>query len=871
MPQRSEDVIDSAGKFAGAGAPGMLAGTRVVEVGDEMGEYCGLLLAGLGADVVKVEPPGGSATRRIGPFHRDRPDPEGSLYFWHYNRAKRSVALDLAAPDGRPALTRLLAGADVLLDSTCGGLNAALGLDRAALAREFPALVVARVTPFGDTGPWQDYKGSDLVHLALGGVMMNCGYDPDPADRYDLPPIAPQLWHAYHIAGEQHAIAILAALVHRHRTGAGQDVACAIHAAVAVATEIDLMSWVMRRAPLYRQTCRHATEARSRTPNISHTKDGRWYITWLIGARDEVNLVPFLERYGMAADLQKPAGDSDFKARDVPGSTPTDERKAHIFEVVQRFVRAYRYDDMPWHEAQEAGLLWAPLRKPHENARDEHWRLRRSFAEVEHPELGRSFTYATSKWLSTETSWQVGRRAPVVGEHTKEVLAEPAPLRAAAPPSPPAAPAPRLSARGRPFPLQGVRILDFSWFLASAGGTRCAAALGAECLKVEWKGNPDTRLGAMAPVGGRAARAAATAPLRGETDPEMGGQFNNKNTGKRGLSLNVRDPRGLAIARELVKICDVVAEGFSPGVLDRLGLGYDALKSIRPDIIYVQQSGMGSHGRYGRMRTVGPIAQAFSGASEMSGLPEPSMPAGWGYSYLDWMGAFAFAQAILGALYYRSRTGKGQRIDASQCEVGLFLNGPAVLDWSANGRPWQRYGNRSPYKPAAPHGAYRCAGDDRWLAIACFTESEWASLAGVAGHPEWGADPRFATLDARLANQDALDALVTAWTSAQGAYQCMHRLQAAGVPAGVCQTAGDRCDLDPQLAALEWLTEVRGTRIGTWPFAEFPVKLSATPAHIGGPINRAAPMYGEDNEYVLGELLGRSSAEIARLAADGVI
>ena len=870
--ERNAQVAESANQLAAPAAPGMLAGTRVVEIGAEMGEYCGLLLAGLGADVVKIEPPGGSPTRRIGPFYGDRPDPEGSLYFWNYNRAKRSVALDLHGAAGRESLPRLLAGADVLLDSTCGGLNDALGLGREQLARDFPSLIVARMTPFGDSGPWQGYKASDLVHLALGGVMMNCGYDPDPADRYDLPPIAPQMWHAYHIAGEQHAIAILAALLHRHRSGEGQDVSCAVHEAVSVATEIDLMSWVMRRATLYRQTCRHSTESPSRTPNISHTKDGRWYITWLIGARDEANLVPFLERYRMGADLQKPAADSDFKARDVPGSSPTDERKAHILEVVQRFVRSYRYEDMPWYQAQEAGLLWAPLRKPHENALDEHWRVRRAFAEVEHPELGRSFTYATSKWLSTETSWQVGRRAPRVGEHTQAVLSEPAPAApVAAPARPREAGAPRLSARGRPFPLQGVRIMDFSWFLASAGGTRCAAALGAECIKVEWKGNPDTRLGAMAPVGGREARAAATAPLRGVTDPEMGGQFNNKNAGKRGLSLNVRHPRGLEIAKELVRISDVVAEGFSPGVLDRLGLGYDVLKSIRPDIIYVQQSGMGSYGRYGRMRTVGPIAQAFAGTSDMSGLPEPTMPAGWGYSYLDWMGAFAFAQAILGALYYRERTGKGQMIDASQSEVGLFIGGTAVLDWSANGRPWQRYGNRSPYKPAAPHGAYRCAGDDRWIAIACFDEADFAALAQVAGRPEWRADARFATLAARLANQDALDAALTAWTSTQDAYECMHRLQAAGVAAGVCQTAGDRCDTDPQLAALEWLTEVRGTRIGTWPIAEFPVKLGATPAHVGGTTNRGAPNYGEDNAYVLGELLGISTAEIGRLAEEGVI
>ena len=183
---------------------------------------------------------------------------------------------------------------------------------------------------------------------------------------------------------------------------------------------------------------------------------------------------------------------------------------------------------------------------------------------------------------------------------------------------------PRVSAlHGKPFPLQGVKILDFAWFLASAGGTRFLAAMGAESFKVEWKDNPDTRLAAMAPVGGRAARDAATGPLPGVKDPDMGGQFNNKNAGKRGISLNIRHPKGLQIAKDLVRICDVVAEGFSPGVLQRLGLGYDVMKSIRPDIIYIQQSGMGVHGLYGRMRTVGPVAAAFAGQGDMSGLPDP--------------------------------------------------------------------------------------------------------------------------------------------------------------------------------------------------------------------------------------------------------
>lgn len=844
-------------------APGLLSGLRVVELADESAEYTGLMLAGLGAEVVKLEPAEGAATRRIGPFLHDQPGPERSLHFWTYNRAKRSAVLALDSAEGEA----LLARADILLTTD-------RALDQAALRARHPRLILARLTPFGDDGPWKDFKGSDLVHLALGGIMMNCGYDPDPAKHYDLPPIAPQLWHAYHIAGEQLMVGILAALLHRLHTGEGQYVSLAVHEAVSKNPELDVMSWVMRRAPLFRMTCRHAGETPTHVPSIGHTKDGRWCIATGVSVRDQGNLVPFLERYGMQADLQRPGEGADHKARNVPGSAGPNEFAAHITEVVQRFIRAHTWENLPWREAQAAGLLWAPLRKPHENAEDPHWQERGTFAEVAHPEHGRSFTYPVSRWLSTETRWQVGRRAPLLGEDTAAVLAG---LRETAPaPTVPARPravaAPKLSERGKPFPLQGVRIFDFSWFLASAGGTRLAAALGADVIKVEWKENPDTRLAAMAPVGGREARRAATAPLKPVADHDMGGQFNNKNAGKSGLSLNIRHPKGLEIARRMIAQSDVVAEGFSPGVLQRLGLGYDALRAIRPDIIYVQQSGMGGVGRYGRFRTIGPVAAAFAGTSEMSGLPEPAMPAGWGYSYLDWMGAYGFCMAILGALLHRDRTGQGQWIDGSQCESGIFIGGVPVLDFSANGRVWSRIGNRSPYKPAAPHGAYRCAGADRWLAIACFEDSEFQALARVAGHGEWLDDPRFATLAARLANQDALDAAVSAWTAGQDAHAAMLALQRAGVPAGVCQDAEDRCDRDPQLAALDWLTEVTGTKIGAWPVTELPAaKLSATPGHAAGLTRRGAPCYGEDNVRLLGELCGYTPAEVAALAEDGVI
>jgi len=876
-------------------APGPLAGVRVLEIGGEQADYAGLLCAGLGASVVKIEPPEGSPGRRIGPFYAGVEGPDRSLYFWGYNRGKRSVVLDLADPAGRQRLGSLLADADVLIDATPVGELAELGLDPAA----HPELVHARLTPFGEDGPWAGFATSDLVSLALGGVVMNCGYDPDPAGRYDLPPIAPQAWHSFHIAGEQLVIGIVSALLYRLRSGLGQKVSVAIHEAVAKNTEIDLMSWVMLRQPVYRQTCRHAL-ATITNPSISYTKDGRWNLSMHVGSRDSRLLRPFMERYGLADGMP-----SEVAGEPVPGVRPVAGASSAAtagVEYVQRLSRRFTYADLPWQEAQLAGLLWSPIRKPHENATDEHWLSRGTFADVPHPELDETFRYPVSKWISTRGSWRAGRRAPLLGEDDKLLrdgwLPSEEPKSASSrtgsgsPRSRPASPSgvaglegaglagaglagvgleEGRSALGKPFPLAGVRILDFSWFLASAGATRFLAALGADVLKVEWKTHPDSGRGSLVPEGGRAAREAATEPVTALKDPSVGGQFNNKNPGKRGLSLNVADPRGLAIAKRLLAKCDVVAEGFSPGVLERWGLGYEEQKKIRPDVIYVKQSGMGAFGTYGRFRAVGPIAAALSGMSEMSGLPSPAPPAGWGYSYLDWFGAYSMALSILAALYHRDLTGEGQWIDASQTEAGIMLTQVPVLDWSANGRSWERTGNRAAYAEIAPQGIYRCAGDDRWIAITCATEAQWQALATAAGHAEWLADPRFATVADRMAHHDALDAALSAWTCGFEPYELMLKLQAAGIAAGVCQTAGDRCDNDPQLRHLGWLTELTGTRIGRWPLAEVPVRMSRTPPYLGGRPDRAAPLYGEDNEAILTGLLGMSAEEVSELTEQGVL
>ena len=883
---------------APSAAAGPLAGLRVLELGGEQADYAGLLCAGLGATVVKVEPPDGSRSRQIGPFHGGDPDPERSLYFWGYNRGKRSVVIDLAAADGRDRLRGLLAEADVLIDATSLGELAAFRINPA----DYPALVHARLTPFGEDGPWAGLATSDLVSLALGGVVMNCGYDPDPAGRYDLPPVAPQAWHSFHIAGEQLVIGIVSALIYRLRSGLGQKVSVAIHEAVAKNTEMDLMSWVMLRQPVYRQTCRHAL-ATITNPSISYTKDGRWNLSMHVGPRDERYLRPFMEGYGLAEGMTEVIAEPPPGVRAVAGSTSA--ATAGV-EYVQRLTRRFRYADLPWQEAQRAGLLWSPIRKPHENATDEHWLSRGTFADVPHPELDTTLRYPVSKWISTRGSWAAGRRAPLLGEDDKLLrdgwLPEEGNSRSGyrTVPSSPGRPGDSRteahatagewpedgggnqgtvrengvdspSVLGKPFPLAGVRILDFSWFLASAGATRFLAALGADVIKVEWKTHPDSGRGSLVPEGGRAAREAATGALPALKDPGIGGQYNNKNPGKRGLSLNVADPRGLDIARRLLARCDVVAEGFSPGVLERWGLGYAEQRKIRPDVIYVKQSGMGAFGTYGRFRAVGPIAAALSGMSEMSGLLSPAPPAGWGYSFLDWFGAYSMALSVLAALYHRDLTGEGQWIDASQTEAGIMLTQVPVLDWGANGQAWERNGNRAAYQSIAPQGIYRCAGDDRWIAITCASQNQWRALAHLAGHDDWLADPRFGTVESRMAHHDALDVLLEAWTRSFEPYDLMTRLQSAGVPAGVCQTAGDRCDNDPQLRHLGWLTELTGTRIGRWPLAEVPVRMSRTPPYLGGRPDRAAPLYGEDNAAILTGLLGLSEDEVAELTEQGVL
>ncbi len=392
---------------------GFLFDVKVLELADEKGEFCGKLLAGAGADVVKVEPPGGNPTRSLGPFYHDEPHADRSLYFWHYNFGKRGVTLDIHSAEGTEVLKKMIAQSDVLLDSLPLETLAKLGLDWPALQALNPRLIYVALSPFGRSGPWRDYKANDLVHLALGGQMMCCGYNPKEDGTYDTPPIAPQMWHAYHIAGNQAFIATVGALIGRETTGEGEMIDVPIHQAVSVCTEIDVPYWIYNQTACYRQTGRHAQPAVG--PEVQFpTKDGRYSIILanpFPGGYETV--VKFFDEKGHAGDL------TSEKYQD-PNSRKGIEFARHFADVQANCVAAFDMEEI-WRGGQDLGIPWAPIRTPEENLGDAQWQARATFTEVEHPELGQRFSYIGAPMLPNEVTWRQGPRAPLVGEHNEDI------------------------------------------------------------------------------------------------------------------------------------------------------------------------------------------------------------------------------------------------------------------------------------------------------------------------------------------------------------------------------------------------------------------------------------------------------------------
>ena len=407
--------------------------------------------------------------------------------------------------------------------------------------------------------------------------------------------------------------------------------------------------------------------------------------------------------------------------------------------------------------------------------------------------------------------------------------------------------------------LGHLRICDFTGQLAGAGATKWLAAFGAEVIRIEdpvKQGTWDI-LRSMPPF------------VDERRGVDFGGGFNNHNVEKHGITLNLRTEKGKELLAEIVKRCDVVAENFAAGVLERMGFGYERLKALKPDIIYVSNCGFGYTGPYRSFKTWGPIVQAVAGLTFTSGLPGRE-PAGWGYSYMDHTGACYMAIAILLALLHRQRSGEGQWVDLSCTEAGLTLHGAALLDWTVNGRPTRRPGsphsNRSEWPAMAPHGIYPARGGDEWVAIACRSDEEWQSLAAVID-ADWPREARLTKLAGRLAAQDELDASLAAWTRGRAKAATVAALQAAGVPAAPVAKPAERVDQDPATAGFGLWPTVHHSKMGDVRVDGLPVHFSRTDWQLA----RGGPCLGEHTEAVLGRLLGLSPDDVAKLRAEGVV
>lgn len=399
-------------------------------------------------------------------------------------------------------------------------------------------------------------------------------------------------------------------------------------------------------------------------------------------------------------------------------------------------------------------------------------------------------------------------------------------------------------------PLEGIKVCDFCWVFVGPQTTKLLADCGADVVRIESNKRPGLW---------------RTAPPFKDSIPgfNRAGAFAYFNTSKRSVTINLSNPKGIELAKKLVLWADVVTENFAGGVMEKMGLGYDQIKQIKPDIIMMSSCMQGQTGPYFNHPGYGNQLSALAGFSYISGWPDRE-PADIGY-YTDTIAPLLNVLAIMAAVDYHHRTGKGQYLDLSQLEGGVHFMAPLILDYQVNERIAGRLGNRS-FLGHSPYGIYRCKGDDRWIAIAVTTEDEWQSLCEVMGNIELAKDTDFLNAQERTINNKKLEKLIESWTSNHPAEEIMNLLQSAGIPAGVLQTGEELLEHDPQLKHRKFFNKLEHPEIDSYHGLSPSFRFSKTPHEL-----KRAPLIGEHNEEVFKTILGLNDDEIAELIVEGAI
>ncbi|MGW1208791.1 CoA transferase [Streptomyces sp. NPDC002499] len=720
--------------------------------------------------------------------------------FVHWHAGKRSVV-----PASREELRGLLRGADVLLDGSPGGAE--------ALVDGCEDLVHVRVTPFGLLGPRTDWQGTDLVVAALGGMLAQVGDS-------DGPPLRLPEQQAEQLAGVNAAIAALLGLRAR-RTGPGQLADVSAQACVAAALEAGTLAYLHEDRVPPRPGRVH--------PLVPHglfrAADG--YLGGGLGGSPRMwdALLDWLREEDAAADLTEPRWQDPVERK---------KHQEHVFKVVQDFVGTWPKAEFA-ERAQARKLPWAAVDLPHELPDNPQLAARGFFTRVGTPEGERTD-------LGFPFAFPEGRRVREL--EVRGVGADQELLHAG-----PRTERPVQQAFVQPA-LHGIRVLDLTWVLAGPYCTKILADHGADVIKVESAGRPDpTRFAPFMHLS------------RGpHTDPNTNGYFNEVNRNKRSIALDTRTDDGIAVLRELIARSDVLVENFSSTVMRKLGLDYEELRRINPDLVYVSMSGMGHTGPRNGWVSYADTVSASGGLTGLTGWG-PDDVVGVIYGHGDIVAGLQAALATVAALEHRAVTGRGQHIDLSQLEAIAAHMGTSLL----GGPKVKPSGNTHP--SWSPQGVYRCLGADRWLAVSVRDDHEWAALCEVIGRPELATDERTRTAEARRAAADLVDAALGEWTRTLPADTAAEALQAHGVPAGAVQDGRELVEHDPQLRARGFYVRKDHPVAGAFLHEGVPIRLARTP----GGIREAAPVLGADTDAVLSEVAGFSAERIRGLREAGVL
>jgi crotonobetainyl-CoA:carnitine CoA-transferase CaiB-like acyl-CoA transferase len=810
--------------MSGTTGPAPLGGLRVLDLsGGIAGQYCGKLLAGFGADCVLAEPPAGTPTRRLGPRATYGPQSTRSALFRHLNQGKSAVTND---PDGH-RIRALAAQADVVIRDETSPLPCALGT----------ATIECVIAEFPDSGPYAGWQGSEMIHQALSGTMYMTGWP-------EREPLYGTGYRGYYATGTTAVISVLAALHERETSGLGQTVRATVFEANAAIAQ-NLVS---------QYSYNHSYETRRQYPGFLALLRCRDH--WMV-----LFAIRYWEQLCAAFGLQHLLADERFALQ----SSRLENWNAVVALMKERAASMPASDLVAaLQRARISAEVIAPLS---DLIRSPQWQARRLLREAAGSPSQRAEAALGPPFSVGDTSYSAGPASPLLPtgarvagqaraiEQRWQLAAGDGPAKLASDTPGDAFPA-ALPAAGA---LSGLRVIDLTTAWAGPLAARCLAHLGAEVIKIDAPSHMDSWRGAHE---GGAARHYPDGQ-HGERPWNRCVLFNTQGQGKLSLGLDLKVAGAREVMLSLAAASDILISNFTPGVLERLGIGYADLSAVNPRIIVVEMPAFGPGGPDSAHQGMGKTMEAACGMATLMGYGDGT-PVLTGPAYLDPIGGLNAVAATLIALHHRGRTGKGSRVEVPQTEAGMHWIGEQVLQQADTGNSWQPDGNSVPY--AAPHDAYPCRGDDEWIAIAVSTDAQWRALCELMQRPDLLSSARYASPARRDSNRGELASIIGSWTRQHDKRDLALRLQAAGVPAAPVNNAADVAR-DPALLRSGFIRTLDHAEAGRHAYPSLSFQLDRTP----GGITRAAPCFGEHNEQILAGLLGLSADRVAALRATGAV